>query len=281
MIPAPVETTATSRTGRWIGSLGIGLSILLHLLVGALFLGHWGLTTRHEPAPERIITVETVRLEPPKPEPPKPEPPKAEVPKPEPPPEPPQQQTAKEELARPVRPPPPPPQLQPGKLAEKSTAPKRAPPSPPPPPKEEPHPVGIAPPQDWAANYRSRDWVEATLDKVGPVAQSEHDYLLAQILKMWRPNPSGFPAERIREASFRILILPNGELGGLMNKNERWRPQDVITGYASMPPDLRRTAESFLMALRLAQPLQLPPHQAGYWPRRMEFRFSVADVMPR
>lgn len=281
MKPAAPESASISRGGRWAAGLGLVLSILLHAAIGVLFLGHWGLTTRHEAPPERVMMVETVRPAPRKVEPPEPEPPKPEPAKPEPRPEPPQQEVAREEPApapHPVRPPPPP-QLQPGKLAEKSAAPKRAPPSPLPPP--EPHPIGIAPPQEWAANYRSHDWVEATMDKVGRVAQSEHDYLLAQILKMWRPNPSGFPAERIREATFRVLILPNGELGGHLNRNEPWRPQDVIGGYAKMTPDMRRTADTFLMAIRLAQPLELPPHEAGYWPRRMEFRFNVADVVRR
>jgi hypothetical protein len=48
-----------------------------------------------------------------------------------------------------------------------------------------------------------------------------------------------------------------------------------------MPPEVRRTAYNFYLAIRMAQPMKLPPREAGYWPRYMRFQFRVADVMPR
>ncbi len=41
---------------------------------------------------------------------------------------------------------------------------------------------------------------------------------------------------------------------------------------------VRRALESMLLALRMAQPLQLPPDDGKGWPRRMVISFRPGDL---
>ncbi len=312
MIPDPPTIEQRPKTGRWRERLGPLLSILLHLAIGALFLNYFGHTTRHldqeqvmsvelslqpkpapEPPPPEPPKPEPPKPEPPapepeppKPEPPKPEPPKPEPPKPEPPkPEPPKPPEPRPEPPKAEKPPaaplplPPPPQLERGKVAEKSSPPQgRAKSEPSPAPKAPASADGLAPAGE-AATARSEAWVKGMLEKSPPVTQSEHDFILAQILKMWRVDPNSYvPPDLVIFVD--ALVLANGELGSPLNKADPWNPGKLMPNYTQQPPYLKKAIDSFILAIRLAQPLELPQQPPGYWPRRMKFAFRFSDVRP-
>ncbi len=213
---------------------------------------------------------------------PKPEPPKVETPKPEP------QQA---ELPKP--PPPPPP----------------SPPPPPPPPKPLPPQLIPAPlGKRSGAEHRSSgngaegsghtmmvtpgpalNLVPRGLAKSGPaggngpeapeLSQSEQDFILSQIMQYWHidthvPEAQGLVLEA------QIIIQADGTLASPLNKDDPWDPGAVISGYAAMARlgyTYRREAiEAFLLALRMCQPLKLPPGE--HWPRRMTLRFAFDDL---
>ena len=120
----------------------------------------------------------------------------------------------------------------------------------------------------------------ASSGPVGPdLTQSEQDLVLAQIMKFWhadfhRPEAHGL----ILQAT--IVIQADGTLESPLNKDDPWNPGSVIGGYAElmrMGYTYRREAiEGFLLAIRLSQPLKLPP--TGPWPRRMVLRFAFDDL---
>ena len=77
-----------------------------------------------------------------------------------------------------------------------------------------------------------------------------------------------------------IFIQADGTLELPVNKDDPWNLGAIIADYATMVRfgySYRREAiEGFLLALRLSQPLQLPP--GDHWPRRMELRFAFDDL---
>lgn len=115
---------------------------------------------------------------------------------------------------------------------------------------------------------------------VGPeLTQSEQDFILRQIMKYWTvdfhsPEAHGLVLQGV------IYINADGTLASPLNKNDPWDPAVVIADYPSMVRagySFRREAvEGFLLALRLCQPLQLPP--TGQWPRRMVLKFAFDDL---
>ena len=117
----------------------------------------------------------------------------------------------------------------------------------------------------------------------GPVgeelSQSEQDYVLSQILPYWkvdthRPEGRGLVLEAI------IEINPDGTFQHPLNYHDPWNPDQVIAGYAEMSRlgySYRRQAlEGFLEALRLSQPIRVPP--GGKWPKWMKLRFAFDDL---
>ena len=223
---------------RW----GLALSLLLHLAFSILSQID-SLPDLRFQLPEPVTEVELVR-EMPKPPPPQIQPPEPPPPKPEP-----------TQLSKPN--PVPPPQLQKAKIAEKSQAPKQ-------------------PPQESGISFERKAPPPVA---AGDLSQSAQDYVLAQVLKMWHFDFSAAKGSDLTIA-MTILVDKDGTLVGNMNKTAPWNPQAVIRGYDQLPPDsyIRRALESMLLALRLAQPLQLPPDDGKGWPRRMVIRFRPGDL---
>lgn len=264
---------------------GVALSFALHLGIAALLVyGGW---SKPEPPPPEFV-VDVVQL--PKPPPPKrPEPPPPQVqPQPAPPP--------------PVGiPPPPPPQLTEAPIAEKAA---------PPPRQSESH----APPRERAAspnvqhrtvanaapalpeNSSKAESMPVTIGRHDPkednlpsgrsdkpAAQTVPDFILMQIAQHWLID---YRNPRYREIVLRgaqIVLLPNGMLGPPFGKNDPWNPREMIANYdALLAPEaapVRQAIETFLQAMRLAQPFRLPPDgKQNNEPRIFTIYFQLGDV---
>jgi hypothetical protein len=268
------QTSASSRNRffRW----AIALSVLLHVLLIVILKNEdliWSSLLPEQPQP---IVVDLVS--PPQPAQPAapPKPPeqqrpeqKQEQPKPE--------EAKPEAKPQPARQPPPPltrPQLIPGRIAETSSVPNPA-------------------ARNGAAGT-SRALSLSTADGPGPKAeaksgpvgvsgplgpeltQSEQDFILAQIMKYWRVD---FHAPEARGLSLSgvFYVLADGTLASPVNKNDPWNPAAVVEGYNGLGAYRRDAVDGFLLALRLAQPLQLPPSK-GNWPRKIVIRFAFDSL---
>ncbi len=236
--------TAASRENRTTLNWGLALSLLLHL-VFTILSQFDSLPDVNLHLPEQVMEVEVVREKPPPPKAIEQSPPAPPPQRPEPPP---QQQPAK-----PVAPP----QLQHAPIAEQSSAPKR--------------PAA----QDQGISFERRN---TPPPKVGELTQSAQDFILAQVLRMWRFDTSILKGSDLT-LSMTILIERDGTLSDTLNKNAPWNPSAVIRGYDQMPDGtIKRSLESMMLALRMAQPLQLPPDDGKGWPRRMIIRFRPGDL---
>lgn len=236
----------------------LGLSALLHLLA-ALMIQTDKLPSLFPQSSERSMEVEVV-----------PEPPKPPIPAPrampEPPPEPPKPQpTPPQPLQHP--------QLQQAPLAEKSAAPRPSP---------RPEPPRTEPGQHAKTSTRlslASDPNTKPAQAAGNLSQSIQDKILAQVLRMWH-----FKSSELRGSnavlSAELLVNQDGTLAGLMHKDAPWNPGEVIAGYSALPEGStgKRVLETFLLALRMSQPLQLPPDDGKPWPRRMLLRFKPGDL---
>lgn len=233
------------------------LSLLLHgLLVLALWLQPW--LWRLPPKEPPVIQVELVI-------PPPPPPPAA---------------------------PPEPPQLRPAPIAPESTAPparSEAPPEPrqqprrpAPPPRAEPLPVPQRPVPRPAPAPPQAVQAPAYPGAPGPeMAQSEQDFFLLQIADHWIIDRQA-PRFRSITITGRYTVLANGYVEAPFGKNDPWDMRAMIKNWdeiAAAPgaANFRTAAETFLRAMRLAQPLQLPPGAAGY-PKVMTLNIRVGDI---
>jgi hypothetical protein len=268
----------------------IALSLLLNLLFAALLLWVsyvWKKEAEKLAAQQQQVQVELVPAQPPaqaqQPPPPKAQPEQKEAEKqPEKPPEkqpekPPEKQPEKppqERLARPA-----PPQLLQAPIRDKSSTDRR-----------DAHNgangqnVAIAMGPGPMLSMRSeQDGAKGPEGSRGPIgeelSQSEQDYVLSQILPYWkvdtkRPEARGMVLEAI------IEINADGTLQYPLGRDDPWNPNGIIGGYAEMVRlgySYRREAlEGFLLALRLSQPLRVPP--GGKWPKWMKLRFAFDDL---
>ncbi|WP_155804497.1 energy transducer TonB [Magnetospirillum fulvum] len=235
------------------------ISLALHLVA---FVGVWRLQIDLPPDPvaERVTIVDLAPL-PPSPPPPPPAPP---PPPPSPPPPPPSQKAD----PRPKEPPPPPPQLTRAPIAKHSSGVKSGNES-----------VRPAPSAAAVLSVETAGSRKPQAPARGGLSQSAQDFILAQILKMWRFDTAPMKGKGV-VISAMIEINADGTLAGAMNRTVPWNPGAVISGYDRLPPDspLRRALEAYLLALRLAQPLTLPPDDGKGWPRRMTLRFAIDDL---
>ncbi len=114
-----------------------------------------------------------------------------------------------------------------------------------------------------------------------PSLQSERDFLLAQIIKCWRYN-YGDAGARTLVLNGTVEVLPDGMLAPPFNGTQRWDPQTALPQYGVAGRTgnrfLQQVLESFYLALRLAQPLKLPPDSAGSWPRLISVSFRFQDL---
>ena len=237
----------TTRPGYrpWAGLL---LSVLLHALVVWGLIGFPG-PERTPPEPE-ALPVDLV-TEPEVKAPPKPEPP-PEIPTPIP--------DEKPELA-PIKP-----QLTPGRL-EKASTPGAEKPAAEKSVDRQPGGLGPAP-----------DAEEAQIGKRGEATQTERDVLLAQILPFWRPPSEIMAADPVMHV--RVLLRADGSLGPPFTYTMAWNPAGAIDGYDKIPPNdpRRRSMETFYVALRMAQPLNLPPELKAKAPLWIVLDFRFRDV---
>jgi len=248
------------------------LSALLHVGLILLLLNDEFVWGKLSPVVPREVAVELVP-EPSKPLPAKVEPPKSVRPSVEPAPVP-----AMVAGATPLPPPelprPLPPQLAPAPLAAHSSAPSHVSS-----PAEPSH--GAAPAVLSLAGKDAEKTRPATSNgpERGTLTQSEQDFILSQIMKYWHvdfhsPEGHGLVLRAI------ILVQADGTLASPMNKNDRWNPAEAIEGYETLVRRgysyQREALEGFLLALRLCQPLKLPPGET--WPKQMVLRFAFDDL---
>lgn len=171
------------------------------------------------------------------------------------------------------------PQLMPAPLARRSSTPRRAPAN-----GSEGEDKVVAMTSGPAMSIISADKAER-----GPhggkgepgetLSQSEQDFILAQIVKYWHVDLH-VPAARGLVLQATLTIQADGTLASPLNKDDPWNPDLVIAGYDKLVQAgnsyRRDTIEAFLLAIRLCQPLKLPP--GGHWPREMTLRFAFDDL---
>jgi hypothetical protein len=253
--------------------IGLAASLLLHALaIMLLLLGPRWETLRPQPPREAPIEVVLLPAPEPKPAPPRPAPPPPEVP------------------AR-ILPPPPPPQLTEAPIAETSTPPpgpeRPATGAPTPGPVARPAPPVPAPPAakgdvtlGGAARPGAAQSRRARGDK--PATQAEKDFILAQILPFWLIDYRNPRFGRIVFGGT-FVLQADGMLGPPYGKNDPWQPEVMVSGYSALLSPEREpervAIESFLNAVRAAQPFRLPPtlDKADY-PRPIPVHFRLGDL---
>jgi hypothetical protein len=110
--------------------------------------------------------------------------------------------------------------------------------------------------------------------------QSEGDFLLAQVMPHWLID--------VRSPRFRGIVMggtfqlnEDGMLGPPYGRNDPWRPEIMIENYARLAgreqEALRTALETFLRAVRSAQPFRLPPTDGPY-PRLVRITFAMGDL---
>ena len=80
-------------------------------------------------------------------------------------------------------------------------------------------------------------------------------------------------------------MLPNGMLAAPFNGKQPWSPETVLPQYKESVKTKNWFAkdllESFYLALRLSQPLDLPPGSEKTWPRVISVSFRLKDLPKR
>jgi outer membrane biosynthesis protein TonB len=275
--------------------VALALSLLLHGLVAILLLIEpWTWRVQPEPPP---VLAEFVM-----PEASKPAPRLAPQAAPPPPaPTPPAQQPRVVEELKDV-PPPSVPQLQ---QAPVTQDPSRAPPSSGqrarPQPSDRPQPAPMlgqsgptttpappqqaqrTPPSQQTTGNRQRGAPGAAAGEAGAMTQSESDFFLSQIQRAWVLD---FDAPRFADIRIfgRYRVLADGMLAPPFGKDDPWDMRRMVENWDRIANDPRpeaaafRTAvETFLRAMRLAQPLKMPPNAEGY-PKVLELNFRIGDL---
>ena len=116
------------------------------------------------------------------------------------------------------------------------------------------------------------------------LTQNERDIILAQIIKYWRFN---FASEAADDLTLNgtVFVLPDGMLASPFNGHEPWNPQKAMPQYDETVKIgntfMSNLMSSFYTALRLAQPLELPPSTKGTWPRKISISFRFKDLPQR
>ncbi|MBI3447031.1 MAG: energy transducer TonB [Magnetospirillum sp.] len=231
----------------------LALSALLHLVV-TILLTMDNLSALLPEHTEKAMEVEVVSEPPPKP---------APMPEPEPPPPPPPQAKPAPEPPTPVTTP----QLQKAQLAEKSSAPRPT-----------PRPEPARPTSDGSGLSADTGRFSKPAPAAGDLSQSAQDLVLSQVVRMWRFETASLRGSDVTLTAT-LIVNRDGTLSGPMNMSAPWNPDATIHGYSKLPDGItKRMLETFLLALRLAQPLQLPTDDGKPWPRRMILRFRPGDL---
>jgi len=130
----------------------------------------------------------------------------------------------------------------------------------------------------------ARSEVSVQGQDTAPLSATERDFILMQILPYLRPN-AGAAARKDAAIMGYVIVLENGMLEAPFNANEDWNPQAAMPQYVQAQRSgdafTQQALESFYLALRLAQPLTLPPGTAGTWPRRISVSVTLKDAFGR
>jgi len=139
-------------------------------------------------------------------------------------------------------------------------------------------------PSQQATGNRQRGASGAAAGETGPtMTQSESDFFLSQIVSAWVID---FDSPRFADIRIfgRYRVLADGMLAPPFGKDEPWDMGRMVENWDRIATDPRpeamafRTAvETFLRAMRLAQPLKMPPNAEGY-PKVLELNFRVGDL---
>ena len=262
--------SAASRA-RWPWMVAYVGSLLLHsLMVWWLIGAPWW---RIPPDETQPMVIEMVTLPQPAPPPPAP-PPEPATP------------------SLPVMPPPPPPQLTEAPIAERSAPPPAPRPAPQPArPRTESAPT-VAPGQrSTAALPRSESGESAPLEagRYRPggappesvASQTVQDVILRQIARHWIIDVRG-PTYKDVVLTVRFKLLPDGMLAPPFGRNDPWDLRVMVRDYEMMmKPEnrmIRTTIETFLQAMRQAQPFQLPPDGRSNEERVLPLSFRLGDL---
>jgi hypothetical protein len=130
-----------------------------------------------------------------------------------------------------------------------------------------------------------RQTASARAGAPGPLVQeatrTEGDFILRQILRHWRLN---YRDPRYRDMAFvpgSVVLLSDGTLAAPYGRTDPWDPFAMIVNYGELTTrgreEERFVVDTFLTALRDAQPFQLPPTQ-GTYPRRVRITFRLGDL---
>lgn len=140
-----------------------------------------------------------------------------------------------------------------------------------------------APSQQTTGN-RQRGAPGVAAGETGPtMTQSESDFFLSQIVSAWVID---FDSPRFADIRIfgRYRVLPDGMLAPPFGKDDPWDMGRMVENWERIATDPRpeavafRTAvETFLRAMRLSQPLRMPPNAEGY-PKVLELNFRVGDL---
>ena len=76
------------------------------------------------------------------------------------------------------------------------------------------------------------------------------------------------------------MMNADGTLTSPLGKSDPWSPRQMVYNYDRLGPDERLVMDSFLIALRRAQPFKVPQADAakGDWPRALRFAFNFRDL---
>jgi hypothetical protein len=272
------QAIPTSPQRRQPLATGTLASLLLHAAVVALLF--LNLSFEKPPEAPREATVEVILI-----------PEKADTP-----PQPQKEETKQAEAPVPDLPiteRPPPPQLKEAPVAERST--------PPPGPTRDqartqtgqgskgpaPKPAPASPPAPRAPkgelSLGGGAGVTVSLPREGgdeKARQDEKDFLLSQVLPFWLLN---YRDPRYQHVVFRghFVLRSDGMLDPPFGKNDPWQPDVMIAGYDRLVgrqhEPQRLAIESFLRAVRAAQPFRLQPDVQGY-PRQVAVFFRLGDL---
>lgn len=277
------------RTIDWLNRrpwLAVFLSLLLHgLLVTMFLLEPWAWSNR--PAPPQILA-EFVLPEPPKPAP-----------------APPRQRQAAATQEAPPLPPASVPQLQRAPVTEEESKSSPSPgdrarsqprSAPEPEPQRQPRPDlqgpnrTAIPPLRQPQPQRERQ-AGSTAPGQGRAAgapgdtmtQSESDFFLSQIVTAW---PIDFDAPQFSDIQIygHYKMLADGTLAPPFGRNDPWDMEAMVNNWdeiADAPgakaAAYRTAIQTFLRAMRLAQPFAMPPDAEGY-PKILSLNFRIGDL---
>ncbi len=115
------------------------------------------------------------------------------------------------------------------------------------------------------------------------MTQSESDFFLSQVVTAW---PIDFDAPQFSDIQIfgHYMVLPDGTLAPPFGRNDPWDMEAMVNNWDEIAdaPGPRaaayRTAiQTFLRAMRLAQPFAMPPDTTGY-PKVLSLNFRIGDL---